>query len=58
MAGARMVLVTVVSGHVGGAMADRLAAGGLRVHLARRTFGQTVAELTARARSQPAQERR
>jgi nucleoside-diphosphate-sugar epimerase len=40
MPGVRTVLVTGVSGHVAGAMADRLAAGGLRVRAMVRTPDQ------------------
>ena len=40
MADVRTVLVTGVSGHVAGAMADRLAAGGLRVRVMVRTPDQ------------------
>jgi dihydroflavonol-4-reductase len=40
MAGVRTVLVTGVSGHVAGAMAARLAAGGLRVRVLVRTPDQ------------------
>jgi nucleoside-diphosphate-sugar epimerase len=40
MPGVRTVLVTEVSGHVAGAMADRLAAGALRVRAMVRTPDQ------------------
>jgi nucleoside-diphosphate-sugar epimerase len=51
MADVRTVLVTGVSGHVAGAMADRLAAGGLRVRVMVRTPAQ--ARIAVQAGWQP-----